>query len=31
MIEHKAAWFPIADTLPQLDRASLIALRSGNG
>jgi hypothetical protein len=29
MIEHKAAWFPIADALPQLDRAALIALRSG--
>jgi hypothetical protein len=31
MIEHKAAWFPIADALPQLDRAALIALRSGRG
>ena len=29
MIEHKAAWFPIADALPQLDRTALIALRSG--
>jgi hypothetical protein len=31
MIEHKAAWFPIADALPQLDRTTLIALRSGRG
>src|SRR5512144_1060230 len=31
MVEHKASWFPIADALPQLDRAALIALRSGEG
>jgi hypothetical protein len=31
MVEHKAAWFPIADALPQLDRVALAALRSGRG
>jgi hypothetical protein len=31
MVEHKAAWFPIVDALPQLDRAALAALRSGRG
>lgn len=31
MVEHKSAWFLIEDALPQLDRAALIALRSGSG
>lgn len=26
-VEHRAAWFAITDTLPQLDKAALIALR----
>jgi hypothetical protein len=29
MVNCKSPWYEIADALPQLDKAALIALRSG--